>query len=447
MDDKLRTPSDSVLEADEVSRFADSYASFTRIINSLQRQYIELQDEFVSQHEELAEANRKLVEVTEQNLEVTEFLDSILNSISAGVVAVDREGRVTHFNRAASRILGVPPGEPLGSSYRECIPPGSPVEANALRTAERAATVDSVERVIECVDGTRLYLSVSTTVLRDSEGRPTGAVEVFHDLTKIKKLEKELARLNTLAALGEMAATIAHEVRNPLSGIGGFAALLQKDLDPDDPKYKLVSNIIRGVNSLNDTVTTLLNYTRFEETNKTEVTVEKFLADAVAQFRRENPDKAAGVEFRLLPAPSDNGAAPSADLDPLLMRQVFFNLFTNAIDAVGDRGVVEVGCRTLARQAAMAHHADRLLLGLDETVLETVVADSGPGIAEENLDKIFSPFFTTRTSGNGLGLAVAWKILKAHGGDITAENRPTGGALFRLLLPVKLHPAKREHQA
>lgn len=446
MDDSSKTVIESevdrkegMIEGREVDRFADSYASFTRIINSLQRRYIQLEEEFTTQHEELAEANRRLIELSERNLAVTEFLDGILNSISAGVVAVDRNGAITHFNSGASRILGVAASEVLGRNYRDCICPGTPPEANALRSVEREEAVDSVERVIEQADGSRLYLSVSTTLLRDGGEDPTGAVEVFHDLTKIKRMEQELARLNTLAALGEMAATIAHEVRNPLSGIGGFAALLQKDLDPDDPKYRLAGNIIRGVNSLNETVTTLLNYTRFEETNKAEIGYYQFLADTIKQFERDSGERLGGsaIEFK---RPKGNGSKnPKVEIDPMLLRQVFFNLFANALEAMPEGGKVEVGYRVYLREEASAQWGRRLLLGLDETVLETTVADSGAGIAKENLERIFSPFFTTRSDGNGLGLAVAWKVMKAHGGEIFAENCPEGGARFRLLLPVRLN--------
>ncbi|HOD65399.1 MAG TPA: ATP-binding protein [candidate division Zixibacteria bacterium] len=420
----------------EVGRFADSYASFTRIINSLQRRYIQLEDDFTTQHRELAEANRRLTELTERNLAVTEFLNGILNSINAGVIAVDRRGVITHFNSAAARILGTAAPEALGRQYRDCVRPGTPPDANALRSVERDEAIDSVERVIEQPDGTRLYLSVSTTILRDAANQSAGAVEVLHDLTKIKRMEQELARLNTLAALGEMAATIAHEVRNPLSGIGGFAALLQKDLDPEDPRYRLVGNILKGVGNLNETVTTLLNYTRFEETNRTEIAYYDFLQGTVRQFERDCSERLAGARIALRP-PAEGVRNPRIEVDPMLLRQAYFNLFTNAAEAMAGGGEIEVGYRVYGREEAAAVWGKRLLLGLDETVLETTVADQGTGIAPENLEKIFSPFFTTRGDGNGLGLAVVWKVMKAHGGEVLAENRPAGGALFRLLLPVR----------
>lgn len=439
MDEKSKLINDLPESAEEVSRFADSYASFTRIINSLQRKYIELKDEFSSQNEQLVEANKKLVNLNQRNTTATEFLNGILNSISAGVIAIDLNGRITHFNPAASVILGIPGREPLGKPYREVIPPGTPVTANALRAAESGREVDSVEKRIELPDSTRLQLSVSTAVLRDDRNRLIGAVEVFQDLTKFKKMEQEIARLNTLAALGEMAATVAHEVRNPLAGIGGFAALLERDLDDSDPKKQLVEKIIRGVSSLNETVETLLNYTRFEEVNKAEVNYEGFIRGTVEQFQSDNEHRLRNISMNYVPVGRGAEETVTLCLDKMLFRQIFFNILCNCVEACQENGMVEVTMQRLSRQAALARYADRIMLGIDETVVETAISDNGCGIDEEHLDRIFAPFFTTKRDGNGLGLAVAWKVIKAHGGEMYAENNRNGkGATFYLLMPVPI---------
>jgi PAS domain S-box-containing protein len=438
MDDAEKTALQSQSDAGEVTRFAESYASFSRIINSLQRRYIELEEEFSQQNEQLARANQRLVELSEQNLAVTEFLNSILNSISAGVVAVDQYGCITHANPAASVILGMNAQGLTGRYYRDAIPTGEPPDACAVRAVEAGREVSSVEKKVELPDGTRLRVSVSTAILRDDQGRSVGAVEVFQDLTRIKKMEQEIARLNTLAALGEMAATIAHEVRNPLSGIAGFAALLEKELAEDDPRRRLVGKVIRGVNSLNDTVTTLLNYTRLEELNCSEVIYAEFLAAAVSQCRQDFGDKLGRTELVISSPQKPSDSSITLCCDRLLLRQVLFNVISNSLDVLRGAGRIEIGYRLVPREEALAEHRDRLLLSAGETVLETIVADDGPGIDPEHIERVFAPFFTTKKDGAGLGLAVAWKIMKAHGGDIIAENGPAGGAQFRLVMPVRL---------
>jgi PAS domain S-box-containing protein len=422
----------------DLTTFTDSYASFNRIVNSLQRKYIDLKEEFSTQQQELVETNLRLVEMTTRNLAATEFLDSILNSMAAGVIAVDRNGRITNFNPAASVMLGVPRAEPLGQPYREMILAGEPIEANALRAVESGRTVDSVEKTWNLTDGTRLIVSVSTAILTDRKGRALGAVEVFHDLTKIKKMEHEITRLTTLAALGEMAATVAHQVRNPLSGILGYGSLLRRDMDADDPRQKLVTRICDGVETLNKTVTTLLDFTRQDEVRRTSVDFGEFIDETIRQFRRDHDELASQAK---IVSQVDRSSAPvdrSILLDPVLFRQVLFNLFCNSCQSGGGEASIAVTGRKLPRQTAVSQYAGRLLLGLDETVFEITVSDDGPGIPDCALEELFAPFFTTREGGTGLGLAVAWKIVKGHGGDIALDLAYEGGARFVLLLPARI---------
>ncbi|MBD3331998.1 PAS domain-containing protein [candidate division GN15 bacterium] len=446
MDDEDRTYADTVVaNSDGLTRFVDSYASFTRIINSLQRKYIELQEEFSDQNHQLFEANEKLVELTEHNLAATGFMDSILDSIAVGVVAVDAQGCITRFNPAASRMLGIPQREPLGRRYREIMPVPADDLACAAATLESGRDVSEVEKQLHLRDGSTARVSVSTSVLHDEGGRISGAVEVIHDLTKMKKMEQELARLNTLAAMGEMAATIAHEVRNPLAGIAGFAALLERDMAADDARRKLVRKIARGVESLNETVTTLLNYSRNEEAEVSEVDYGGFLKETLDDFCREYGERVSRDQLQLRTPPPTAQQCPAVALDTRLFRQVFFNVFNNALEAMEEAVSITVDYRVLPRQSAVERYGETLLLGSDETVVETVITDSGPGIDDEHLERIFAPFFTTKPEGTGLGLAVVWKIVKAHGGEILVENSAESGACFRILLPIRFESINAEH--
>ncbi len=433
-------------DASEIGQFAESYATFNRIINSLQRKYIELEDEFSTQNNELVEANRKLVELSERNLVATEFLNSILNSISAGVVAVDENRVITHANPAAGLILGRKAEEILGHPYNEVMDVASGSPASAARTAQTGEEVVSVEKEARSSSGARLRLSVSTSVLRNKAGDGRGAVEVFQDLTKIKKMEQELARLNTLAALGEMAATVAHEVRNPLAGIAGFAALLERDLDETDPCRRTVRKIIRGVETLNETVGTLLNYTRFNEISRVEVDFPQFVADVIERFRVDNNDRLEHVTIECS-SPGDFSATPiNLEIDVTLLRQVFFNILSNAVDITDGQGRIRIASRILPAGEAASRFGDKVLLGTNETIVETTIEDNGPGIHQHHRDRIFAPFFSTRSGGNGLGLAMVWKIMKAHGGDVFASDAAASGAVFHLLLPARMDMATMERR-
>lgn len=433
--------------ADEVSRFTESYASFNRIVNSLQRKYIGLQRDFTLQNEELIKANRQLIDLSRVQANITNFLNSILDSLSAGVIAVDQSGRITHFNPAAGRILEMAHEEPHGKLYREAIDPGQPSDANALRAAETGHEVTAVEKEIKLSSGATRQVSVSTTILKDEDGRTRGAVELFQDVTKTHKMESELARLNTMAALGEMAATVAHEVRNPLSAIAGFAGLLNRDLDEADPRRDTVGKITQGVERLNQTVETLLNYSRFQEISRTEIVHHDFIKTTVEQYVRENRERLGNIQLSIEEFDPAEASKTIVSMDTVLYRQVLTNILDNAVQALtgADDGVIRVRSRLWSREEAAQVASDRVVLDIDETILETTISDNGPGIDPEHVDQVLAPFFTTRPDGNGLGLAMAWKIMKTHAGDILVQSSPEGGAAFHLLLPTRISHHKREH--
>ncbi|MDD4052983.1 MAG: PAS domain S-box protein, partial [candidate division Zixibacteria bacterium] len=208
----------------ELVQFKESFETFNKIINNLQRQYLTLEKEYARQETRLEEINHQLRRTIAANRATTVFLNSILTSLSSGVVSVDPVGVISHFNPAAERITGISTARALGRRYDEVISAKQGGRFSALDTVMSGAEFESEEKVIVNNKGEDIPVSVSTALLHDPEEGPMGAVEIFFDLTKTKKLEEEISRVKMLAALGEMAATVAHEVRNPLGGIGGFAA-------------------------------------------------------------------------------------------------------------------------------------------------------------------------------------------------------------------------------
>jgi len=430
----------------KASKFAESYASFNRIINVLQRQYIELKEEFSTQNDKLAEANRRLVELTESNLAANQFLFSIFDSIPVGVITVDRQGVITHLNPAGSIMLNKNAKKAVGMHYNDLMPNTDCWEAGALGAIKSGQGASSTEKSLTFADDRKLKVSVSTAILKDEVGNCVGAVEVIQDLTKIRRMEQEIARLNTLAALGEMAATIAHEVRNPLSGIGGFAALLERDFEKDDPKVVLVQKIKKGVETLNHTVTKLLNYTRFNELNRIETDFVQYLKSSADQFRHEQLSSGHNIAISM----DENNLTKPGDvvvlIDKLLFRQCLFNMLSNSVEAAGANARIGVTLSVYAPSNIPAAFANKISLDFDELLLETRISDNGPGIKPEHRDKVFAPFFTTKSSGSGLGLAVAWKLIKAHGGEIILGDNSGAGTTFHILLPARLGNTQLENR-
>lgn len=224
---------------------------------------------------------------------------------------------------------------------------------------------------------------------------------------KNRQLE-ELRRKDRLAALGEMAATVAHEIRNPLGGIQGFAALLERDIPQDDPRRRLVEKILAGTRSLDRVVSELLEYTRPLEL-KVEAIDARVLVDSAIGYLSGVP---AGVMIR-------NNAPEGVVLrgDAQKLRQVVLNVLQNAAQSIDVAGQVEVTAQLSRGRVVIA------------------IRDTGCGIPAEHLPKVFMPFFTTREKGTGLGLAVAAKIVESHGGTMYVNSAPGAGSIFSVALP------------
>jgi signal transduction histidine kinase len=237
-----------------------------------------------------------------------------------------------------------------------------------------------------------------------------GAVEISTDLTNIKQMQNQMQHAKTLAALGEMAATVAHEIRNPLAGIGGFAGLLERDLEGDDPRRALVKKIVQGVSSLNKIVSNLLVFTRHMELNVQRVDFVSWMEDilnyAEVEISKENKEIEIIRQYAF--------ESIEARIDPEKLQQVFLNVLFNAIQAIEGKGAIVI-------------KAD-----LDEKdFLRVAVIDNGKGIPKDIQDKIFNPFFTTKEQGTGLGLAIVQRIIALHGGAISVASSP-GSTRFEI---------------
>jgi len=231
---------------------------------------------------------------------------------------------------------------------------------------------------------------------------------------QIKKMQEEIHQSRVLSALGEMAATVAHEIRNPLGGIAGYASLLARSIPPEDPKRKYVDKIIGGISSLNKIVSNLLVYTRKTNLQKQNTDLvawaEAILLHAEVEIEKEN--KKVSIE-RDFPAEPLN-----ANIDNEKLQQVMLNLLINGIQAIETEGKIFVSIKQNGNFA------------------EITVADTGKGIEDEHLKNIFTPFFTTKEQGTGLGLAIVKKIVDLHEGEISVKSEVGKGTEFCIKIGV-----------
>lgn len=281
---------------------------------------------------------------------------------------------------------------------------------------EPAAAQAALTQAFDLFQSTTLRLQESYDHLVDQYGLL---------MTERDLLRREVERTQTLAALGEMAATVAHEIRNPLGGIAGYATLLLKDMGADDPRRRQVMSIVDGAERLEGLVTGLLLLARQEPQAAESGNLNELLEDLCLYAAEEIHRAGVGVrvDFRPLPRP-----APIR-LDRRRLPLLFQNLFRNAVAHQPDGGeiVVRLTERTIGRAP--------WLPDIPRPRFEVSVDDAGPGVPAGHQEEIFRPFMTTRPDGTGLGLAIARKVARAHGGDLLCRNRPRGGARFLVVLP------------
>lgn len=346
--------------------------------------------------------------------ELRALMENVVRSVGSGLVALDEEGRVLFGNPAARRILGVDvggrPGEKLATLH--------PVLAEAATAAEGEVRAREFEWRHPALPTPR-YLSLQVSALQDAEQRRRGRILVIQDQTEVRELQTELTRQAHLAAIGNLSAAIAHEIRNPLAAISGSVELLRSEMEAESSGMMLSEIVVREVERLNKLVTEFLDYARPRPLERMEVDVEELVASTIKVFLQDTSVVGDAMEVELIVEP---GERVDAELDGERMRQVFWNLLRNAAQANGGKGTIRVHVRA-SREPSRT-----------DVVVVTVV-DAGEGFREDVLERLFEPFFTTKVGGTGLGLATCQRIVQAHGGAICATNVEGGGAAVMVMVP------------
>jgi PAS domain S-box-containing protein len=331
----------------------------------------------------------------------------------AAIVAItDVSGRITYANDKFCEISKYSRDELIGQDHRIISSGFHPPEF--IRDLWRTIAQGRVwrgELRNRAKDGSIYWVDTTIVPSVDDEGRPTQYLAIRYDITLQKRQEAERQKEAALRALGQMAAVVAHEVRNPLAGIRGGAQIIRDVVEPGSEAHQIAAEIVQRVDALNSVVEDILVFSRHRELRRAPLDITAFLQDLV---------KSARFDPQLAQAPIRIDAPPqvyaAADVD--LLRIVFGNLLANAAQATPGGGDIGISAR---------------LDDAGHVVIE--IADSGPGLPAEVAEKIFEPFFTTKARGSGLGLPTARRFVEAHGGTLELMNRP-GGAVARVTLPV-----------
>lgn len=398
---------------EELIALVEAFQSFNRSTAVLNKAYQRLEGAAEELAKELEETNSKLTDKNAELDRVNRYLEDILSSIGSGVIATDLEGRITIFNRTAEEMTGYLAVEIIGRNYHDFLTGELGEDAPLLQTLIKGSPVEGLERELPLKEGGTLAVESSSSWITSSSGERLGVVEILEDVSRVRALERQMLHQKTLAALGEMAAQVAHELRNPLAGIKGFAGLLAEDLAKDSKAHKMVQRIVEGVDSLDRIATNLLILTQDCPGEFTRQPLGPVFDQAVALIEASMSGKfQVETDFPKDPC--------SAKIDAEKIKQLLLNLLRNSCEACEGKGKAVTGYRS----NSLANE------------VKIFVRDFGPGVAPEDLEKIFNPFFSTRTKGTGLGLAIAKKIAEYHRGDIEYSSPEEGGAQFTVNIPI-----------
>lgn len=396
-----------------------AFEQFTEETNRLEQSYHQLREKLINANKELETSNQRLNDKVLELHVMTRYLDNILSHISQGLMFIDLNGTITTYNNAAEKILKKKKNEVIFNNFWDLFPDN--FFGFSMKTALKTRKAPQATFASLKVDGNgKKEVEVENTFVVDKESGnelldyTSGLIVMIKDITEIRNLQMVANRNDRMKELGEMAAQVAHEIRNPLGGIKGFAALLQRDLKNQPHLETMAAYIVKGADSLNRLVNNVLSYARPVQLHVEQTELQEMIHDLITHLKAELTESDGKVMIKTeLPSESIYIAA-----DSQLLTGAILNLIRNGIQAEAKE--IFVGAKELTEE------------------VQVWIRDNGSGILPENIEKIFSPFFTTKVSGNGFGLSEALKIVQAHGGSIEVESTIGQGTTVTIKFPLKI---------
>ncbi len=350
----------------------------------------------------------------------------ILENIDDAVIGVDQSGTINLINPSAQSFTGRSEKSSLGKSFFACFDWQETLCYLTRKVLEEGRSISDHETVTLKPVGTRRARPVSVTVspIFSTPGPQQGAVIIMHDLTQVRSLEEAVRHADRLTMVGTMAAGLAHEIKNPLGGIKGSAQLLQMELGQNSELQEYTGLIIKETERVNRIIEELLDLAHPRKACIQSVNINKLLDEIITL--QKNSFRTRGINFKWQFDPS----LPEIPGDPDLLNRLFLNLVKNACEATADGTEIFLESRIDAE-----YHLS--LPGARPTPMVLIcISDQGPGISQEEIEQIFTPFYTTKTGGNGLGLPICQKIVSNHGGMLHFEERSEGGTTVQVSLPL-----------
>ena len=347
--------------------------------------------------------------------------ENIIQSISSGLVALDEHGKVIAFNRGAEGIFSIDSEDAIQRHIRDIAPFVMPYlkVSNPNKFSQLSCKRS---------DGQQIDLLLNISPLKDQDGSKRGQILVFQDTTRLREMEREVKRMENLAMLGELAAGIAHEIRNPLASISGSLQVLNDGLPKEASRIskRLMRIMLREVTRLDHLINDFLQFARPQRTKIEEFDLNQLIMDTLYIFENsQNRSRDLAVETKFF-------CPVKIKSDPQELKQVFWNVFVNACEAMPNGGSMCVRTDRMTEFTGSGEPIDSVRIRVE---------DSGPGIDAKVIKDMFKPFSTTKKDGSGLGLAIVKRIVEGLEGRVSGENLPSGGAAIGITLPLSIERA------
>jgi two-component system sensor histidine kinase HydH len=337
------------------------------------------------------------------------YTENVVESMADGLISVDSDKKIVTLNRRAAEFLGDEEKNLKGLKISNIFD----LDIETLLKDQKMIIRD-MEVEIKPPSGGRIPLSLSAAPLKDETGREMGLVLLLRDLREIRDLQEKVRRSERLASLGRLAAGVAHEIRNPLSSIRGFAQYFMRRLKGQEEEQGYASIMVKEVDRLNRVISELLDFARPKKPHREPQALEEIIDYSLKLLQSEFSQLKIKVEKSFEPD------LPNVEVDRDQISQAFLNLLLNSLESMEGEGKIKVSLKRMSQSPA----------------LEVAIMDTGRGIAREDLGKVFEPFFSTKRKGSGLGLAIVHQIVENHGGDIAVDSQEGMGTTFRITLPL-----------
>ena len=401
----------------EKQLISQAFETFNKAIEKLRGHQAKLQHQ-------VEELNHQ---ITLKNQELT----NVLLSMKSGLIVTDLLGKVKTFNRAASAITGIARDQALDQEINQLL--GLDLLPSPLDPAKLEGLNQGGARLFSFLgEGDEILLEVTTTLIESEEKELQGIILNLEDVTLLKRLQQEAERKNRLAAMGQIAMQVAHEVRNPLGSIELFVSMMKKDFAPDSTEMELMQHITSARHSINHIISNLLEYSRPKPVPRDRLDLGPVLLEFV-EFVKHTAEQQS-VEIHL--------AEPSLGLwvtgNEQLIKQTLLNLFMNACQAMEEGGdlYLEAASEEVTDSVVLERFQKQTSRARDQLeVIRLTIKDTGRGMDEETQKRLFDPFFTTREQGTGLGMSIVHKTMASHGGAILVQSKQDQGTQIDLLFP------------